>query len=321
MILRSFKQSNGDFYELRSAGSSLRLYRNKIFHSQVNASRLANGGVWDLLWLPSLLVPAAHCQRILVLGVGLGAAIFKLRQFFPNAKITAVDIDPINLVLAQHLQSAKTTADLVSKKFWQSLDVDSGERRSMTAVKRTRRLDRSHGVEWITADALKWMGKPRARQYQLIIDDLFIDQYAGVDGETGRVIPLDGLLRQPALLKSGQERQWVHYLVSALSDHGMLVANCANAGDARRGVKSWRQHSARVSNSRETICPRNAWILRTEGYENRVLAAIKGAEASKGGILAMLDGALRQRLDQSADNSYRSGIKAAIRPINGVRVS
>ena len=41
-------------YEVRAAGSSLRLYNNGILHSQFSERCPATGSVWDLLWLPGL---------------------------------------------------------------------------------------------------------------------------------------------------------------------------------------------------------------------------------------------------------------------------
>ena len=43
-------------YEVRTAGQSIRLYKDGVFHSQWNARRPLAGGVWDLLFIPALFL-------------------------------------------------------------------------------------------------------------------------------------------------------------------------------------------------------------------------------------------------------------------------
>ena len=73
----------GDHYQVRTAGHSVRLYKNDVFHSQWNETRPLSGGVWDLLFLPSLFVPSGSVKRVLVLGVGGGAVIRQYLTFLP----------------------------------------------------------------------------------------------------------------------------------------------------------------------------------------------------------------------------------------------
>ena len=92
----------GHHYQVRTAGSSVRLYRNQVFHSQYHGGRLLNGGVWDMLWLPLFFRQPPDVSdtsdvfkkrlkplSVLVLGVGAGAAIKKISDYVPNATIVA----------------------------------------------------------------------------------------------------------------------------------------------------------------------------------------------------------------------------------------
>ena len=143
------KKIDGSHYEVRTAGHSIRLYRNGVFHSQYNGRRMLNGGVWDMLWIPLCFLPARQIRRVLMLGVGAGAALKKIRDFFPEAEITGVELD-IN-----HLRVAKDFVGL-----------------------------RGPSIKLIKADALDWMQASEVPRYDVIIDDLFNE----VDGEPHRVI-------------------------------------------------------------------------------------------------------------------------------------
>ena len=90
---------DGQYYEVRRAGNTLRLYRDGVLHTQYNPRRTLTLGVWDLLLLPAFALTPAP-QRILVLGVGGGAILRLLQQFFPGAQLSGVDIDRQHLTLA-----------------------------------------------------------------------------------------------------------------------------------------------------------------------------------------------------------------------------
>lgn len=145
----------GHHYQVRTAGSSIRLYRNQVFHSQYHGGRLLNGGVWDMLWLPLFFrqPPDASKKlkplRVLVLGVGAGAAIKKISDYVPNVSIVAVDIDKV------HLQVARRFVGL-----------------------------NRHKVKLVHADAISWLKAYKGPAFDLIIDDLFFDQ----DGEPFRAV-------------------------------------------------------------------------------------------------------------------------------------
>jgi len=142
------KQTIGGHYQVRHAGGSIRLYKDGVFHSQWNDKRPLSGGVWDLMFLPSLFVPTDSLTRILVLGVGGGAVIRQYLEFLPFEKIVGVELDPI------HLQVAKQHFGIRSKR-----------------------------VELIEADALSWVDNYRGEPFDLVIEDLFTE----VSGEPVRV--------------------------------------------------------------------------------------------------------------------------------------
>lgn len=146
------KQTGGVHYEVRTAGGSLRLYTNGVLHTQYNPKRRWTGSVWDLLTMTTLLRPPQQIRRVLVLGVGGGAAIRQLLQFFPEAQITGVELNPV------HVQ--------VAKRFFGLRDA---------------------GVELVCANAVTYLALYDGAPFDLIIDDLFGDR----DGIPCRAVTAD----------------------------------------------------------------------------------------------------------------------------------
>jgi spermidine synthase len=141
------KTHKNTHYSVRSAGATVRLYSNGVFHSQWNPRRPFAGGIWDCLSLPALYQEPFDVQRILLLGVGGGAVIRQLQWLVPFQSVTAVEIDPIHLRIAR------------------------------------RWFDVHHpGVEWIQADAIEWLANYDGPAFDLVIDDLF----GHADGEPVR---------------------------------------------------------------------------------------------------------------------------------------
>ena len=138
----------GDHYQVRTAGQSVRLYKNDVFHSQWNETRPLSGGVWDLLFLPSLFVPSGSVKRVLVLGVGGGAVIRQYLTFLPIEQIVGVELDPVHLKIAR-----------------QHFGVDD---------------DR---VELVCADAVEWVRSYNGPRFDIVIEDLFTE----IEGEPVRV--------------------------------------------------------------------------------------------------------------------------------------
>lgn len=91
-------------YEIRTHGKTVRLYTNKVMHTQYHPGRPSRG-VWDLLVLPALALPKV--ERVLLLGLGGGAAVHLLRQWCPGAHITALELNPVHITLARRFFDIK----------------------------------------------------------------------------------------------------------------------------------------------------------------------------------------------------------------------
>ncbi|MFZ5724130.1 MAG: spermidine synthase [Pseudomonadota bacterium] len=149
------KRVDGVRYELRRAGRTLRLYTNGVLHTQYNPQRLATGSVWDLLTMAALLLPPEQVRRVLVLGVGGGAAIRQLREFFPQAHITGIELNPVHLQVAQ--------------RFF-GLDAPAGG-----------------SLELVCDNAINWLALYDGPPFDLVIDDLFGER----DGVPCRAVRAD----------------------------------------------------------------------------------------------------------------------------------
>lgn len=143
------RRDAGTLYQVRSAGRTLRLYTNGVFHSQYNPDRPVTGSVWDLLLLPAFFYAPGELRRVLVLGVGGGAVIRQLQRFVRPESVTGVELSPVHLSVA---------------------------RRFFGVRGRSVRLER--------ADAVDWLRRYRGAPFNMIIDDL----YADVDGEPQRAV-------------------------------------------------------------------------------------------------------------------------------------
>jgi len=143
------KQVAGERYEIRSAGHSVRLYTNGVLHTQYHPQRRVTGGVWDLLALPALALPQA--KRVLLLGVGGGAAIHLLRDWCPGVYITGVELN------AMHLQLAKRFFGL-----------------------------KGQGITLVQGDARAFVEGYHGEPFDMVIEDLF-----GGNGEPDRSFAAD----------------------------------------------------------------------------------------------------------------------------------
>tara|TARA_B100001059_G_scaffold232073_1_gene269219 strand:+ start:307 stop:1074 length:768 start_codon:yes stop_codon:yes gene_type:complete len=150
---------NGTHYEVRNAGKTLRLYTDKVLHSQYNFDKKLTGSVWDLLFLPALCLQISKQPlkplKVLVLGVGGGAVIHMMNEFFNCESITGIEMN------ATHIE--------IAKKYFK-LDLDK--------------------VDLIEADAVSWVEShsaphPINEKFDIIIDDLFYEE----DDEPIKVSP------------------------------------------------------------------------------------------------------------------------------------
>jgi len=152
MALVWSKHSKGVRYEVRSAGSTMRLYTDGVFHSQFNPHHILTGHVWDLLMLPAFFYPKNKIKRVLVLGVGGGAAIHMLRHFVAPQSIIGIELNPVHLSVARRFFGLK-----------------------------------HRSIELVKADAVEWLKQYRGEGFDMIIDDLFTE----VDGEPVSVVKAD----------------------------------------------------------------------------------------------------------------------------------
>ena len=104
----------GNLYEVRSAGATLRLYRNGVHHSQYNPNRPLGGSIWDLLVLPALHRPAHSIREALVLGFGAGAIGRLLKDLVGVERIVGVELDEIHLSIADGFFECSEGCELVA---------------------------------------------------------------------------------------------------------------------------------------------------------------------------------------------------------------
>jgi len=128
----------GTHYSVRQSGASIRLYSNRVFHSQWNSNKPFSGGVWDCLSLPAFYLPEDSIKRVLLLGLGGGAVVRQLQIMTNFDQLNAIEIDQ------QHIDIARR---------WFGVNDDR--------------------VTLIQHDAIAWLYSYAGPPFDLIIDDLF----------------------------------------------------------------------------------------------------------------------------------------------------
>lgn len=134
------KKQNNKLYEVRSAGSTRRLYTNRVCHSQYNPNQILTGSVWDLLLLPAFFHSEGLIKRVLVLGVGGGAILRQVQHFFSPEVIVGVEMDAMHLEIGQRFLNLKGDS---------------------------YRLEQG--------DAVQWVENYKDEPFDLIIEDLFTE--------------------------------------------------------------------------------------------------------------------------------------------------
>ncbi|MEX1032491.1 MAG: methyltransferase domain-containing protein [Cellvibrionaceae bacterium] len=208
------KATRGKTYEVRQAGNSLRLYTDGTFHSQYNSKSSLSGGIWDLLVLPALFFPQ-QIKRVLVLGVGGGAVIRQLEHLLDPDKIVGVELDPVHIAIAK-------------KHFGLS-----GKKR----------------VSLIRADAIEWLRQYRGKPFDLIIDDLFVEN----SGDPHRAVVVNG--------------EWSRVLLKNIAKGGGLAINF----ESSKALRSSALISEAAIN-RKLSC---GFALSVPNYDNRIGAFFK----------------------------------------------
>jgi len=129
---------NGTLYSVRQAGESVRLYSNRVFHSQWNPERPMSGAVWDCLSLPSLYRPQTELHRGALLGVGGGAVLRQLEVLRTFDSFYGIELDEVHIDIAHD---------------WFGV--------------------RDEHATLIHDDAVGWLWRYDGEPFDLLIDDLF----------------------------------------------------------------------------------------------------------------------------------------------------
>lgn len=170
MALLWQQRSGGNRYEVRSAGRTRRLYTNGVCHSDYHPGRAVTRSVWDCLFLPALLREPEEIQRALVLGVGGGSVMHLLQQHLPAATVVGVELSAVHIYVAET---------------WFGL----------------------HGAEVHEADAADWLQHYDGPAFDIIVDDLFLEE----GSEAHRAIDMDAA--------------WLRLLLQHLAPQGILSVN------------------------------------------------------------------------------------------------
>ena len=236
-------------YEIRSAGRTRRLYTNGVCHSEFNPAQIFTGSVWDLLILPAWFYRRGDIRRILVLGVGGGVVLRQLDRLLEAEEIVGIESDPVHLYLGEKFFGGAGPA-----------------------------------VRCIEAEARQWLQDYRGGEFDMIIDDLFVN-----DGdEPVRAIPVDG--------------GWAELLLRHLRPGGLLTVNFASHREML--------DSALVAQGRFRRRFRSRFRLTTPRLDNCV-GAFTGIDAASR--------ALRERIMRSPDLERalrRRRIRYRIRQLN-----
>ncbi len=236
MALLWAKQTADCHYEVRSAGQSVRLYSNGVFHSQWNPNRVFGDAIWDLLALPA--IPAANFPptdfplteslateaefRVLVLGVGGGAVIRQLLALHGadsrRLVIEGVDLDPHHLMIA---------------KQWFG-------------------LAKYPDVKLSAADAVKWVANFNGARFDLVIDDLFGHH----NTEVNRSVAFDS--------------KWAGSLAAMLTEGGAMVINNADRHEFKTACRQLLVPQADVEASVLTTTSYGVQLTHPR-YDNRIL--------------------------------------------------
>ena len=143
---------DGNHYEVRTAGASVRLYRNGVNHSQINPNRPLSGSIWDLITLPALHRSMGSIGNACILGFGAGAVGRQLKDLNIAKQIVGVELDPIHLSIANGFFGCEEGYELIS----------------------------GNAVDWVSSHC-------KNLRFDVIIDDLFAEH----NGVPVRCVPMD----------------------------------------------------------------------------------------------------------------------------------
>jgi spermidine synthase len=220
------RRIDGVRYEVRTAGRSVRLYTNRVMHTQYHPAHKLTRGVWDLLALPALAL--ASVKRVLLLGVGGGAAVHLLRHWCPGVEITGVELNPV------HLQLARRFFGL-----------------------------RQRDVKLVEGDARVFVENYRGKPFDLVIEDLFggdgvpdrsfaadhrwctaLDRLVSADGAlvmntlSSKQLRETALLRDKAVVKRWQSALCLTMPIAYANHVGVFYRNKVTPADLRQAIRA-----------------------------------------------------------------------------------
>ena len=166
------KNHNGALYQVRTAVNCRRLYKDGVLLSAYNPSLAVTANAWDLLMLPAFFYPDDKIQNILLLGVGGGSVIHMLNRYVKPGKITGIEFDQTQLA--------------IGKRFFGLSQPN---------------------VDLIHADAITWLETYQGPAFDMIIDDLFVEN-----------------LGEP-VASSKADSKWFTLLLKKLKTDGVIVKN------------------------------------------------------------------------------------------------
>ena len=246
MALLWTRQTTDCHYEVRSAGRSVRLYSNSVFHSQWNPNRVFSDAIWDLLGLAAIpLVDGIESRqplRVLVLGVGGGAVIRQLLALF------ATNGAPIDESIGQ-------PKELVIK----GVDLDP---QHLAIARRWFGLAKFPNVDLIAADAVDWVASYQGPSFDLVIDDLF----GHGDVEVTRSVAFD--------------KTWARELFPLVANNGALVVNNGDHPEFKAACRQLLVPKQDVSVGGAGVGSVSLMGIQLTHprYDNRILVAFRNAD-------------------------------------------
>lgn len=216
------KKVDGKTYEIRASGKRRRLFTNGVCHTEYNPTKVSTGSIWDLLVIPAFFNLKHDLKRVLVLGVGGGAAIRQLLALFDIDLVIGIELDRTHLYIAK-----------------QFFGLDSPK------------------VQLIEANAEEWLYGYQGQRFDMIIEDLFIEER----NEPIRAVKANAV--------------WMKALTTKLTKEGVLVMNFVSSDE----IKSTAYHTNKKIAQRF----KSAFQLTTPDLDNYVAAYLK--EEGDGKIL------------------------------------
>lgn len=112
--------------------------RGLAFGTYISVGNLTqSGGIIQDIWKKSLkkAVSTKDVDKVLILGLGGGTVVKLLRKYWPNAKITGVDIDPVMVEMGEkYLGLDKSDVEVVIEDAYEYVRISSETKRKFDLV-------------------------------------------------------------------------------------------------------------------------------------------------------------------------------------------